>query len=382
MAITVVLLVGAGWMVKSFRALQQTDLGFRPEHLLTFRVNLGWKAYDEVHETRGYFRQLLDRLDALPGVTGVATNRNLPLGGVVDRPTVTLEGQAADEQLRNPYVNRQVVSNGYFEMMGIELLAGRWFEDRDHPEAPPVAVVGQRAANALWPDGSAIGQRLKFGGPGSKRPWTEVVGIVGDVQHERIGGAPGLDVYVELFQNPDHNAFVVLRTEGEPENLSRLANEVALSVDPDQSTWEHVAMERRIADNLWRQRLTGALVSLFTLLAATLAAVGLYGVLSTVVRRRQREIGIRVALGARVAGILRAVLGRSLLQALSGAVLGLLAIPLLGMPVRSLLHGTRIFDPGVLAAAVAALVAVALIAGWAPAARAARVDPMTILREE
>ena len=381
-AITVVLLIGAGLMVQSFRALQRADLGFQPDSLLTFRVNLGWMAYSEADQTRNYFRQLIDSLSALPGVVGVATNSNLPLGGAPDRRSVTLEGQSIDEQQRNPFVNRKVVSPGYFELMGVSLLTGRVPDGGDPMDGPPVAVVSRRTAESLWPGKSPIGQRLKFGRPGSRMPWMEVVGLVENVQIERVGGPAGLDVYVDLFQRPDHNAFVLVRTETDPMALSRRADEIALEIDPDQSTWEHVAMERRIADNLWRQRLSGTLVSLFAALAAVIAGVGIYGVLSQTVRRRRREIGIRMALGAQGGDVVRLILTDSLRWVLAGTALGLAAAFGLGRLIRSLLYSTSASDPLTFLSVPLVLVLLALAASWAPTLRAVRVNPATTLHDE
>ncbi len=381
-AITVVLLIGAGLMVQSFRALQRTDLGFQPDSLLTFRVNLGWMAYSEADQTRNYYRQLIERLEALPGVIGVATNSNLPLGGAPDRLSVTLEGQSIDDQQRNPFVNRKVVSPGYFELMGVSLLTGRVPDGRDPPDGPPVAVVSRRTAESLWPGKSPIGQRLKFGRPGSRMPWMEVVGLVENVQAERVGGPVGLDVYVDLFQRPNHNAFVLVRTETDPMALSRRADEIARTIDPDQSTWEHVAMEQRIAESLWRQRLSGTLVSLFAALAAVIAGVGIYGVLAQTVRRRRREIGIRMALGARGGDVVRLILADSLRWVLAGTVLGLIAAFGLGRLIRSLLYSTSASDPLTFLSVPLVLVLLALAASWAPTLRAVRVNPATTLHDE
>jgi putative ABC transport system permease protein len=379
---TAVLLVGAGLTVKSFRALARADLGFRPEGLLTLRVNLGWRAYDDDEKIRRYFRQLLDRLAALPGVAGVATDSNPPLGGVVDRPTVTLEGQSPDEQRRSPYVNRKIVSPGYFALMGIDLLAGRVFDERDAPQDPPVVVVSRRAAAALWPGGRPLGRRLKFGAADSAWPWLEVVGVVDDVHQERVGAGPGLDVYADLFQLPDLNAFVLLRTEVAPETLAAAANEAALAIDPDQATWEPAAMERRVAASLWQPRLAGTLCALFAVLASLLAAVGIYGVLAHAVRERRRDLGVRRALGAPAAQVLRAVLADTLRRLAAGLALGLPMAWALARLVRGLLYETSAADPVVFLAAAAGLVAVALVAAWAPARQALRVDPVAALREE
>ncbi|MEM9290611.1 MAG: ABC transporter permease [Acidobacteriota bacterium] len=380
-AITVVLLIGASLMVQSFRSLQQTDLGFRSDSLLTFRVNLGWMAYQERELTRNYYRQLMDQLSALPGVVGVATNSNLPLGDAPDRITVTLEGQSVDEQQRNPFINRKVVSPSYFDVMGVNLVAGRLPDDRDPQDGPPVTVISRHAAEMLFPNESPIGRQIKFGRTTAPMPWMEVVGIVENVQSDEVGGSLGVDIYVSLFQRPNHNAFVLVRTETDPMILSRQAEEIALSIDPNQSTWEYVAMETKIAESLWQQRLSGTLVSLFALLAAVLAAVGIYGVLSQMVRRRRREIGIRMALGAQGGDVVRSVLLESGRWVLAGVILGLTAAFLLGRLIQSLLYGTSAADPLTFVVVPLALVLVTLVASWAPARQAVKVDPVNVLHE-
>lgn len=381
-AIAVLLVIGAGLTVGGFRALSNTDVGFDSEDRLTFRVNLGWRAYDVADKTRNYFRQLIEGLEALPGVVSVATNSNLPFGGVFDRRQITLEGQDAVDQQDNPFVNRGVVSPGYFEMMNIALLRGRVPGTKDVPDGPAVAVVNQRAAEALWPGRDPVGQRLKFGDPESERPWLEVVGVVANVAQERIGETPGLDVYVDLFQRPDHNAFVVVRGGGPPEALARAANAVALDIDPDQSTWQPVALSRRVGDSIWKERMAGTLVSLFSILAVVVAAVGLYGLLARIVQGSRREIGVRMALGGSLRQVLGGVLMGTFVRVGIGIAIGIGAALLVERGLQRLFDGQLILDPMTFVVAPAALLLVAVLASWGPIRQAAGVEPMTVLREE
>lgn len=381
-AIAVLLIVAAGWTVGGFRALTAADVGFGVEDRLTFRVNLGWRSYDVADKTRGYFRQLIERLEALPGVDGVATNSNLPFGGVFEQRVVTLEGQDALAQQANPTVNRKVVSPGYFDVMAIDLLRGRVPGPADGPDAPPVAVINERAAEVLWPGRDPIGQRIRLGDLESNRPWLEVVGISRNVDQARIGGAPALDVYVDLFQRPDHNAFVVVRGGGPPEALARAANAIALDIDPDQSTWQPVTLDRRVGDSIWKERMAGTLVSLFSFLAIAVAAVGLYGLLSRIVEGKRREIGLRMALGGSLRRVVGNMLAGSLIRVGIGAALGLAVAIFAQGGVERLLDRSLASDPLVLLVAPLVILLVAVLASWAPARQAARVEPMTVLRED
>lgn len=381
-AIAVLLVVGAGLTVSGFRGLAATDVGFGTEDRLTFRVNLGWRAYNVADKTRGYFRQLIERLEALPGVEGVATNSNLPFGGVFDQRAITLEGQDNIAQQANPTVNRKVVSPGYFEIMEIDLLRGRVPGPMDVPDGPPVAVVGQRTADVLWPASDPIGQRLRFGDLDSERPWLEVVGVVANVAQARVGGASALDVYVDLFQRPNHNAFVVVRGGGPPDALARAANAIALDIDPDQSTWQPVTLDQRVGDSIWKERLAGTLVSLFSFLALVVAAVGLYGLLSRIVEGSRRAIGLRMALGGNARQVVGSVLSGSLVRVGIGVALGLVVALLALRGIERFFDGRLDADPLAFLLAPAVILVVAIIASWAPARQAARVEPMTVLREE
>ncbi len=375
------LLIGAGLLVKSFSRLQQVDPGFDGRGALTFRIALPWSTYDRPR-AMAFYRELLDRLAALPGVTAVATNSNLPMSGETDdyRSTVTLGGQTPEEQQKNTYVHAQRVSPGYFSTLRIPLLRGRGFTLDDDLDAPPVAVVSASFARRFWPGRDAIGQRLLP--PGPDRPWFEVVGLVGDVQHEQLGGGAGLSVYYPFSQLSSPNAYVVLRTGASPQALAEPATRAVWSIDPEQSTFDFRTLEERIASGTWQKRISGVLFSMFAALALVLAAVGIYGVTSYGVSQRTREIGIRMALGARARDVLRDVLGETAAVALAGVAAGLAAAFALARGMAGLLFEVSATDPAVFLAVPLLLAAVALAASLLPARRAARVDPVITLRQD
>jgi predicted permease len=378
-ALALVLVAGAGLLVKSFGRLAAADLGYEPEGLLTFKVALGWKAYEEEARVRAFYEQLLERLATLPGVVGVATNSNPPLGGD-ERRTFAVEGQTVPEQQANPYVDRQRVSHGYHQLLGIPLLRGRLLREEDQPKAPLAAVINQRLAERLWPGGDPIGKRLKF--LAGDWPWLTVVGVVGNVRHRDPADEAGFDVYFSAAQLPDLNATVLLRTSVPPETLVQAATEAVWATDPDQSNYEVATLGERLAERTWQLRISRTLFSLFGALAVSLAAVGIYGVMAYSVRQRRREMGIRLALGARRATLLRQVLGEVLALTATGAAIGLALALLAGRLVAGLLYGVSAADPPTLGAVLAFLAAVALAAGYLPARRAAATEPVETLREE
>jgi putative ABC transport system permease protein len=254
-AIALVLLVGAGLMVKSFLRLQQTELGFRPGNLLTLRVALPWRKYNDAQgpeRQRQFFQQLLDRLAALPGVESAAMTSNLPLSSERQegKLTFTLEGQSAEEQQRNPYLNDLRVSPNYFPTISVRLIKGRFLNEFDSAETERVGVVSQRLAERAWPGQDPIGKRLKVGGVNSQSKWTTIVGVVGDVKHEEIAGEGGLDLYVSYQQVGDSNMYLLLRTKVTPMALAEAVTRAVWASDSEQSTFNIVTMEERIADTI------------------------------------------------------------------------------------------------------------------------------------
>jgi putative ABC transport system permease protein len=386
-ALALMLLVGAALMVQSFIRLQQVDLGFNANHLLTFRVALPWRKYqgeEGMPRIALFYRQALEKLATLPGVESVAATGNLPLSGEAENAklTFTAEGQSQEEQQRNPYVNDLRVSPNYFQAMGIRLVRGRFLNEQDTTTTQRVTVISERLAERLWPGGEAIGKRVKVGGLDSRGHWMIIVGVVGNVKHEQMSGDGGLDLYASYLQVPDANMYLLLKTDVPPLTVTDAATRVIWAIDAEQATFDFMTMEARVTATVWQRRASGALFVVFAALALVLAAIGIYGVMSYAVRQRTREIGIRMALGASSRDVLRMVIAESMRLVLFGSIAGLVAAFGLSRIVASLLYGVSATDPLTFFGMPVLLALVALLAGLIPALRAARVDPMVALRHE
>jgi putative ABC transport system permease protein len=386
-ALAVALLVGAGLMVKSFLRLQQTELGFRADYLLTLRVALPWRKYNDPQgpeRQKQFYQQLLERLAALPGVESAAMTSNLPLSSERQegKLTFTIEGQSAEEQQRNPYLNDLRVSPNYFQTIGVRLIKGRLLNEFDTTDTERVGLISERLAARAWPGQEPIGKRLKVGGANSQSKWTTIVGVVGDVKHEEIAGEGGLDLYVSYQQVGDANMYLLLRTKVPPMTLADAATRAVWAGDAEQSTFNIVTMEERIADTVWQRRLSGALFMIFAALALILASVGIYGVMSYAVSQRAREIGIRMAMGAQARDVLKLVTGEGAKLVGIGLGLGLIISFVAARLMTGLLYQVGAADPLTYLLVAALLAAVAMLACYIPARRATKVDPMMALRTE
>jgi putative ABC transport system permease protein len=386
-ALALVLLIGAGLMVKSFLHLRQTELGFRPDNLLTLRVALPWRKYSDEQgpeRQKQFYQQLLERLAALPGVESAAITSNLPLSSERQegKLTFTIEGQSAEEQQRNPYLNDLRISPNYFQTIGVRLIKGRFLNEFDTAETERVGVISRQLAERAWPGQDPIGKRLKVGGVNSQSKWTTIVGVGGDVKHEEITGEGGLDLYVSYRQIGDSNMYLLLRTKVAPMALAEAATRAVWAGDPEQSTFNIVTMEERIADTIWQRRLSGALFIVFAALALVLASVGVYGVMSYVVSQRRREIGVRMAMGARPRDVLTLVIGQGAKLIAAGLGAGLIVAFIASRIISSLLYQVSATDPLTYLVVPLLLAAVALAACYIPARRAMKADTMTALRVE
>jgi putative ABC transport system permease protein len=378
LAVSVVLLVMSGLMMQTFLALWQTDLGFRADGLLTFKLAL--PVYYNDDATRQFQRQLLERLQALPGVTQATCNANLPLARVGDdeRDTVLVEGQAPLDAAANPYVNFQRVCDRYFDTMRIPILRGRALTAADRDGTSLVAVVSSRAASRLWPGRDPVGQRFRK--LGSTDPWIQVVGVTGDVRHASVASPPGFDIYLSAEQMPDGWMHMVVRTDrAEPMSLVQEARAAVRAINPQQPVGEFQTMQERALDTAWQQRVAAFLLGLFSLLALALASVGIYGVTAYSVGQRLEEFGVRRALGAQPRDLLSVVLLETAGVALSGIAIGLGAALAGARIIRTLLYNTGVVDPTTFVAVPLILLTVAMAAAFLPARRAARLDPMRAL---
>ena len=388
-ALTLVLLVGAGLLLKSFVRLQQVDPGFNPANVLTLRLVLPEAKYKTATEQHAFYDALFTRLRALPGVTAVGGNNLLPFVGAGGSRGFLIEGRPVPPG--NPYPEEQLrfITPGYFAALSVPLLRGRDFNERDTEGAPPVAVVSRATAERYWPGQDAVGRRFAYSGigPGSTPKWIEIVGIVGDVKHRTLEGAAKPAIYVSAYQ-PLFAGFrlpslyIALRTTGDPATFAAAVRREVAALDPEQPLASVKTMPTRLAESVAQRRFQLTLLGVFAALALVLAAVGIYGVMSYTVARRTHEIGVRLALGAQAGDVLRLVLTQAMLLALVGVGAGLAGALVAARLVASLLYGVSAYDPTVFAVVALLLTVVAFVASYIPARRATKVDPMVALRYE
>jgi putative ABC transport system permease protein len=385
LAFSVVLLIGAALLMRSFVQLRRIDLGFTPERALTLRLSLPFASYAESRNVIDFYTTFRRQLSELPGVLSVGATRLLPLTGTIGDWSITLEGRPRAPG-ENPNGDWQVVTPGYFESMGVKLVRGRFMTEADDANAPLVAVINETMAKRYWPAEDAIGKRFHIGT--NEQPWMTVVGIIGQVRHNAVTETSRAEMYVPHAQwaaagasTPRSMAFVV-RTAGEPMAVLAHVRRVVRSLDPNLPLADIRTLERVADDSVSQARFTTLLLGLFAALALGLATIGIYGVISLLVTRRRQEIGIRIALGAPPGTILGMVLRRGLGLAAIGVVLGLGTSALLTRVLSSMLYGVSRFDAATFAAVPLLLAAVAVLACLIPAGRAATVNPVVALREE
>jgi putative ABC transport system permease protein len=383
-AAVLVLLAGAGLLIRTFENLRRVDLGYDARRLLAFELSTPPGRYASAAQQRELYRAVLERIDALPGVEASAGVLLRPLWSEhgMDWP-FQVEGQPLEEALRNPLLNLEAVTPAYFRTMRIPILRGRAFEARDADGAEGVVIVSEAVARRYWPGREAVGQRLKI--PLLDSPyhdtWLTVVGVAADVRYRELGRAR-LDLYMSNLQSREWLNHVVVRTAGDPLALVPAVKTAVRSVDRGLAMSATTTMEAAVGEALGGPRFQMQLLSAFALAALLLAALGIYGVVAFVVGHRTREIGLRMALGASTGDVARLVLRRGLAPVLGGLAAGMAAALVLARTLSGLLFGVEARDPATLAGAAAVLAAVALLACALPAARAARVDPAVALRQE
>ncbi len=384
-AVSVVLLAAAGLVVRGFADLVARDRGFRVDSLATFRVALGWKRYTDQRRVAGYYERAEQALRESPAISAVALVSQPPLARQEENApaTVQVEGQSLDDVRQNPYVVYQSVSEGYFELLGIPLRAGRAFTRFDGAEGEGVAIVSARLAERLWPSQDPLGGLLRYD-PQRKKPgpFLKVVGVVGNVTHSELGGEPSHDVYVPYRQDAAANQYVLCRTTVPLREFQALAERALWSIDPEQSVFDFRHYEQRVLRGVWPLVLSRRLLLLFGAVALTLAAVGVFGVLSHSAAQRTREISIRLALGATPGRVRDLIAGRGVFLGSAGLLLGSAGALLAGRLLARIFPAVPATDASSLAAAILALGGVIVVASLLPAWRAARADPAAVLRQE
>jgi predicted permease len=379
-ALAIVLLVGTGLLIRSFARLQQVNVGFNPAQLLVAQIGLPRAQYAKPEQWISFYKQTLGRMNALPGAPEAAVAVPLPLSDSYINLAFAIEGRPPRTKSEAPTADFVAISPNYFHAMQVPLLRGREFGDADSELAPNVCVISATVAQQLFPNESALGQRIIIGYPADAV--REIVGIVGDVKDSDLAARESAQVYVPFVQNPFWAADIAVRAHGNPSALSGALREQIRAIDSALPLAEVRPMAEVIGSSIAQPRFRTTLLSLFGAAALLLAAIGIYGVLAYTVAQQTREIGIRMALGANPGRVLRLVLGRGLRLAGAGMVIGVLAALMLTRLLNSLLFGVSATDPITFAAVAGLLFAVALLACYVPARRAMRVDPMVALRYE
>ena len=379
-ALSLVLLIGAGLMIKSFWRLAQVDPGFRPENLLTMTVSLPDVNYPETEQVISFYQQLPQRLEALPGVKSVSAVNSLPISGGDSHGQLTIDGRPFPPGEAPAASYRRVLPN-YFRAIGIPLLRGREFDERDKGDDPKVVIINEEMARRYWKDSDPVGSRIKVG-PAENEPWLTVVGVVGDVRNVGLEAGPSLATYEPHPQRPWSTMNVIVRTEGDPVNLAAAVRDGIRAIDRQLPISNISTMDQRISRSVAPQRFNMFLLGVFAALALMLAGVGIYGVMSYSVTQRTSEIGVRMALGARPGDVLRLVVGQGMMLTLTGVAIGLVAAFALTRVMGSLLFGVSATDILTFFIVSVLLTGVSLAACYLPARRAAKVDPMTALRYE
>jgi putative ABC transport system permease protein len=386
LALAVVLLIGAGLMLRTLWALQRIDLGFNPSGVLTMRIALPEASYAQPEQVVSFYSRLLDRVRQLPGVEAAGAARALPLGSTIGDFGLRVDGYAPPTGT-NAKGDWQIVTAGYLESMGEQVLRGRGIAESDAADGQLVVLINEEMAKRYWAGRDPIGGRLSVG-MDPKRPWLTVVGIVKDVRHNGVADVVKEKFYVPHTQwhksvgNPIRAMTLVIKTATAPATLTSSVRQAIRGLDPNLPVADVRLMTEVVGAALSTPRFTSALLSMFAVLALTLSAIGIYGVLSYVVSRRTREIGIRVAIGADRGTVLRMVLSSGLTLAAIGVVAGVAVALLTTRLFRGLLHDVTPADPLTFAAVASGLIVVALLASLAPAWRATRVDPVIALKSE
>jgi putative ABC transport system permease protein len=388
-ALAVVLVVGAGLLAQSLYRLMRIDTGFKPGNLLTLQLAPSSTKYSDNQSIVTFYSQLLENVRALPGVLSAASVNVIPLAGFGGDTVFDIEGRPpAREQMKGPggfaqHLGFRIVSPGYFETLGIQLIRGRTFTAFDHRDAKLVTIINETMARRFWPGEDPIGRRIRlYRNPTETGPWMEIAGVVGDTKIRNLTEDVKQEIFMPHAQSGGLGATLVVRTSGDPKAMLGAVSEQIRTLDRDLPIYNIRTMEEVLAGTISQPRLNLMLLAIFAGLAMVMALVGVYGLLSYTVNQRTREIGIRLALGAQRRDVLKLVIGQGLRLVLIGIGIGLAGAMAMTRVMKSLLFGVSATDPATFAVIAMLLAAVALLACYLPARRATKVDPMVALRYE
>jgi putative ABC transport system permease protein len=381
-ALALILLVGAGLLLATFRNLRHVDAGFDPSNVVTAPAYLPEWKYATAGQQRTFFSRAVAELASMPRVTAVAAVNVLPLSGNNSSGAITVEGFPPPPPNQRESADRRAITPSYFTAMGIHLVQGRAFTDADDEHAPGVIIVSRALAEHYWPGADPIGKRLKLARYASSAPWVDIVGVVADVRHGSLAKASRQVVYYPHAQNPTDGMELVVRSAGGTVAVTNAVREAIRRLDPELPVDSIRPLGELVRTSLFNQELELGRLGTFALLAVALAAAGIYGVMAYAIAQRIQEFGIRLALGATGMDIVRLVAGYGLRLTGAGIALGIAGAWLASSVLSDLLYGISPTDPGVFAATTALLAAIALSACVVPARRALRVDPITALRSE
>jgi len=381
-ALALALLIGAGLMIRSIIRLYQVDAGFDPNHVLTAQLSLPSARYPKVEQRMAFYQQVIARLKALPGVASVAGTSAIPLSGMEIGAGVLIEGRPqADSVDKLPISKVEAVTVDYFRTLGILLIHGRGFTEQDNKDAPAAVIINETFARRYLPGEDPIGKRLKVGADPDE-PWQSIVGIVRDIKHRALEEEPQPEVYTPYLQTSDWALGIVVRTTSDPRSLAAAARQAIWAADQEVPIFRFATMDEFVSDSVSSRRFNLALLSIFAVIALSLAAIGTYGVTSYAVTQRTHEIGIRMALGAQRGSVMTLIIRQGMTVILIGISIGVITSAALARLMRGLLYGVGAGDPLTYIFVTVLLSGVALLACYFPARHATRVDPMIAIRHE